>query len=404
MTGQSVDYLRTPAAIRASANQMLALGRAGKLLNWSMDDQRFPDVVTRVLALTRATYPDITTIPVHSRWRHFGVGGVDRAGWVTGRLGEASLLESLRTRFDLVVTSVLLDAGAGPLWTFREESGATFSRSEGLAVASVHMFLAGGFSSDPTHPLRADAVALSAIESRALDQAFQVDADNFLVGAAGRVSLLRRLGDAVSADVVHFPAPAGQIPRIGYLADYLLERVNDGQLSAVDILRAVLDGFGPIWPGRVSLSGINLGDVWPHPQGGLVPFHKLSQWLTYSLFEPLEAFGVKIVGADALTGLSEYRNGGLFVDAGVLVPRHASTFSDTHTVDSALIVEWRALTVALLDQVADEIRQRLNLTAAELPLAKVLEGGTWAAGRQIAREKRPDGSPPIRIDSDGTVF
>jgi hypothetical protein len=34
----------------------------------------------------------------------------------------------------------------------------------------------------------------------------------------------------------------------------------------------------------------------------------------------------------------------------------------------------------------------------------VLEGGTWAAGRKLAREKRPDASPPIAVASDGTVF
>jgi hypothetical protein len=50
------------------------------------------------------------------------------------------------------------------------------------------------------------------------------------------------------------------------------------------------------------------------------------------------------------------------------------------------------------------VRGRLALSAAELPLAKVLQGGTWSAGRRIAREKRPDGTPPIAIDSDGTVF
>jgi hypothetical protein len=39
-----------------------------------------------------------------------------------------------------------------------------------------------------------------------------------------------------------------------------------------------------------------------------------------------------------------------------------------------------------------------------LPLAKILQGGTWAAGRKIARERRADGSPPLRVVSDGTVF
>jgi hypothetical protein len=46
----------------------------------------------------------------------------------------------------------------------------------------------------------------------------------------------------------------------------------------------------------------------------------------------------------------------------------------------------------------------LGKTAAEMPLARILEGGTWAAGRRIAKEKRADGGPPLIIASDGTVF
>jgi len=48
---------------------------------------------------------------------------------------------------------------------------------------------------------------------------------------------------------------------------------------------------------------------------GLVPIHKLSQWLSYSLVEPLMAAGIEVTDLDGLTGLAEYRNGGLLVGA-----------------------------------------------------------------------------------------
>ena len=67
-------------------------------------------------------------------------------------------------------------------------------------------------------------------------------------------------------------------------------------------------------------------------------------------------------------------------------------------------MEWRALTVALLDRVAEHVRDLLGLSAQDYPLAQVLEGGTWRAGRRIAREHRVDGSPPLHLVSDGTVF
>jgi hypothetical protein len=92
-----------------------------------------------------------------------------------------------------------------------------------------------------------------------------------------------------------------------------------------------------------------------------------------------------------MTGLPEYRNGGLFLDSGVIALKDSADRAKAHEVSSPLVVEWRALTVALLDEVGALIRQRLGRSRDELPLAKVLEGGSWAAGRRIAREKRVDG-------------
>jgi hypothetical protein len=116
----------------------------------------------------------------------------------------------------------------------------------------------------------------------------------------------------------------------------------------------------------------------------------------------LEQASITVDGLDDLTGLAEYRNGGLFLDIGVLRLREPS--SVRLLVDHPAIVEWRALTVALLDRLTPLLRDRLGLSPAELPLARVLQGGTWDAGRKIARERRADGGPPIVVQSDGTVF
>jgi hypothetical protein len=134
-----------------------------------------------------------------------------------------------------------------------------------------------------------------------------------------------------------------------------------------------------------------------------MPFHKLSQWLTYSLLEPFEWAGVHVEGLGALTGLPEYRNGGLLLDTGVLRLRDPAWAERTWDVSDELVVEWRALTVALLDELAPLVRARLGVDAEQMPLACVLEGGTWAAGRAIAARLR-DGRPPLTVVSDGTVF
>jgi hypothetical protein len=401
--------LLTAAAVRARAGEMLDIGVAGGLSHFTVDLDRMDGVAEAVLAVTRKAYPTLD-VPFHARWRHFVIEGVDR--WA--RLADAALWPDraarARAEFDLAIVSVLLDAGAGAAWRYRDAvTGESIGRSEGLAVASLDMFASGLFSRDARSPLRADAGVLAELPLDALAAAFQVNAANPLLGLEGRTDLLQRLGRLVAerADVFGLH----DTPRPGGLFDHIAAQAVGGTVAAPAVLSAVLDQLGPIWPSRLELAGIPLGDCWRHPAittdeatAGLVPLHKLSQWLSYSLIEPLQRAGFKVTDIDGLTGLAEYRNGGLFVDHAVLRLRDPADAERAHAVDSLLVVEWRALTVALLDRLADLVRAKLGRTRETLPLASILEGGTWAAGRAIAFARRPDGSPPLKVISDGTVF
>jgi hypothetical protein len=396
---KAVRVLRDPATIRLRAGEVFAAASAGGTAHFSVDLGRLGLAADRTVAAIRADYPTLE-IPYHSRWRHFDAGGVDRWGRLSARLPDDKL-ERARVGVDLAVASVLLDAGAGPEWRYSTPDG-VYARSEGLAVASVDLFAAGVFSADPNAPLRADAAALRRFDAPALARGFQVSGENPLVGLEGRAGLLRDLGAAIAAR----PDLFGPAPRVGNLVDRLLFDAKDGTLPAARILAVLLDGFADAWPARRVVDGVNVGDVGAHPAAsdGLVPFHKLSQWLTYSLLEPLEGLGLRIVDLDALTGLPEYRNGGLFLDTGVLALKDPAAAARTHDATSELVVEWRALTVVLLDRIADRVRAQLGVAAADFPLAKVLQGGTWAAGRRIAAELRAGGPPPLAVASDGTIF
>jgi hypothetical protein len=303
----------------------------------------------------------------------------------------------------------LLDAGAGADWRYPRGDGRELTRSEGLAIASLDMFETGLFSSHPGCPRRADAGALVAVSAADLNAGFRVGQTNPLIGVAGRAHLLNRLGRVVAARPDVFAS--ADSPRPGGLFDYFAGMAKEGSLDAPAILQALLEHLGAIWPSRLTIAGVALGDTWQHPAlvesdvtNGLLPFHKLSQWLAYSLIEPLQWAGIDVTDIDALTGLPEYRNGGLFMDMEAIALKNPADARVPHAPDSLLVVEWRALTVALLDIVARLVRDRLNMDATNLPLAKVLEGGTWAAGRKIARRFRADGAPPITIISDGTLF
>jgi hypothetical protein len=405
----SARALLSAAAVRDSANRMMTLACQDALEDWRIDLGSLPATADCVAKVVRDRYPKLDP-PIHARWRHFVFGGRDLWQDIVASRAWPDPKGTARAAVDLVLTSVLLDAGAGSNWRYRDAAtGFTAARSEGLALASLRWFEAGGLSDDPRDPLRVDAAALRRVDAAAIRAAFQVTHDNPLLGEAGRASLLNRLGKALEARPDLFgPADA---PRPGGLVDALSGRAGPDGLPAGVILSTLLDGLGSIWENRPTLSGVPLGDCWPHPAfeddtpaGRFVPLHKLSQWLTYSLLEPLEAAGVAVCGTEELTGLAEYRNGGLFVDMGVLIPRGVEARSHTYAVSDPFVVGWRALTVALLDRIAPLVRDRLQVEAASFPLAKVLEGGTWAAGRLVARDKRADGGPPFKISSDGTVF
>ena len=382
----AIRALLSASAVRERAHEMLALALDGKVEGWTVDLDRLDAAAAFTAQVTRENYPDLV-IPFHARARHFVAG--------PPRLPEGDPATRARAAFDLVILSVLLDAGTGPGWRFRDPvSGGSFARSEGLAVASQRMFEGGALDN------------LATLEADTLAEGFQVGEDNPLLGLEGRAGLLRRLGQQVLARPDLFPGG-----RPGGLYDILADRAENGRLPAPLILEVLLEALGPIWANRLEIDDVPLGDCWRHPalrrddaSDGLVPLHKLSQWLSYSLIEPLEEAGIAVTDVDGLTGLAEYRNGGLFVDLGVLALADPAAAGRTHQVSDPLIVAWRAMTVALLDRMAPLVRARLGVDEAAFPLARMLEGGSWAAGRRIAAERRPGGGPPFTIISDGTVF
>jgi hypothetical protein len=394
-------------AVRERAHDLLQHGLDGSLAHFSVDLGRLPWTADYVADVIRTNYPHLH-VPLHARWRHFVFNGRDL--WATRKAAATwrNAAALARAEFDLAIVSVLLDAGAGPAWHYHDQpTGLTVTRSEGLALASLRMFETGLFSADPHDPLRADAERLAKLTEEELAEAFQVSEGNTLAGLSSRAALLRSLGGRVAGARDVFAMQDG--PRPGGLFDWLTG--NQRTIAAPDVLRALLMQLGPIWPDRLSLGGVPLGDTWRHSSvrrddatDGLMPLHKLSQWLTYSLIEPLQQADFCVTDIDRLTGLAEYRNGGLILDSGLLTLSDPATMQVSLPVHSELVVEWRALTVALLDRLLPLVRERLNVQEQGFPLGAMLEGGTWAAGRKLAREKRPSGAPPLTVISDGTVF
>lgn len=277
-----------------------------------------------------------------------------------------------------------------------------------------------------------------------MGKGLQISASNPIPGLESRAALLQSLGKSLEAlpEIFGKSGRPGNLvgnlsalyPPPAYLSnstpDYLIASASGSKTLDVKTLWKTLQSLLiPIWPkDRTSIGGVAIGDAWPLEVlktgdeekdhfSGIQPFHKLTQWLTYSLMVPFDRIlGYKWENAGVLTGLPEYRNGGLFVDMGVLSLKPDSQARGLKLSGENLpmfeagddvIVEWRAMTVSLLDALYQMILKRIEVNGhpVELSMAQVLESGTWKAGRELAAEHRPETkSSPIVISSDGTVF
>ncbi|KIR55380.1 hypothetical protein I315_01966 [Cryptococcus gattii Ru294] len=434
-TPQVVTYLRSLEAVRDRSKQVYKLGVDGKLDHWMLDEGKLADIAEYCSNIIKRDFgTDYASIPPHCRRGHFITPSNNRISTLLTKPSFPSKSDPLARAgalIDLYLVSVLLDAGAGPDWTYTEtdeEGKETWKggRSEGLAVASYHMFINGLFSSSD-NKLQVDATALKKLTPELLAKHLQVSQSNPMAGLEGRCNLLIKLGDALAArpDLCATGRP-------GDLLKYFEPKVKDS-LRLSDFWSTLFDLVLPIWPSRVTLPShptYPLGDVWPCKslsksldQAGkerkegddFVPFHKLTQWLCYSLVDAIESeTGWKVDKGLGQTGLPEYRNGGLFIDLGAFIIKPESLGGNAYPngkdkppvlePSHPAVIEWRALTVISLDRIHNLLCEKLQVSQDVLALAQVLEAATWKGGREIAKEKRTGGGPPIDIISDGTVF
>jgi hypothetical protein len=133
----------------------------------------------------------------------------------------------------------------------------------------------------------------------------QVSESNPMTGIEGRATLLVRLGTVLSdpANTAYFTSPTDPASkRPGHIIDCLLAHPTSQQIPSASshniavkietLWEIVVSGLSGVWPAaRSKIDGVSLGDVWPveclknEGKDPYVSFHKLSQWLSYSLIE-----------------------------------------------------------------------------------------------------------------------
>ncbi|CAM1505929.1 Fc.00g115660.m01.CDS01 [Cosmosporella sp. VM-42] len=429
----TVHYLTGLRAVRERAGLVLEAAKKGDLTHFEYNAKVMPEIADTVAGVITEWQRDFgpdryNEIPPHGRWQHFEVGGVPRINEMIEKW-DCDKVEVVRRLIDLFFVSVLLDAGAGDDWKFIEEvSGDVYNRSEGIAVASLYMFIQGGFSSDLESEVpQVDGVGLSKLTVDEFSKFFQLSETNPIIGASSRVSLLKNIGSSL----LRQPEIYGPEGRPGLLVDYMLEQQKTtGKLDYETMWYTLQKLLLPAWPGdRTVVHGCPIGDAWPlqvlskqaslgqqpKPEDSIQPFHKLTQWLAYSLQTPfVRVLGLEWVNGNLGTGLPEYRNGGVFVDMGALqlkdevLKRGLSASNNdlpSFAANDEVIVEWRAMTVALLDELHKLIKERFSQYGVDLSLAQMLEAGSWKCGRELAAKFRPETrSSPILVQGDGTLF
>ncbi|KAI9471922.1 MAG: hypothetical protein EXX96DRAFT_582219 [Benjaminiella poitrasii] len=430
------DFLLCLSSVRERCFKVQEAATRNRLKHFDIDQSKLEEMVQFVVSIIKRDYDTPSEIPLYGRWRHFDIGGRPRLNnliqtWAS--LGQDAL-EQTRKLVDLLVIACLMDIKPCQTWTYTEQStGRKFKRKDGIAIALLDLFVSGMFSSDPAHPHRVDSEALMDLSLDALCKGLQFNDNNSFIGIEERHEALNHLGLALKKRTDYF---GNNIKRPGNLLDYLLGhpttiKTKKGPLISIETLWPVVQEMGELWSAEENIGGTaGLGDVWPcaaiHDENNLVSFHKLSQWIVYSIIEPMEKLlGATIEGTDLLTPLPDYCNGGFLIDTGFLTLKpadyergiknyHANSLlpyqpkvevAPMFDMSDPVVTEWRALTVAYLDLITDRVRQAFRLSKKFLSLSQLIQGGTWSAGRELAEISRPNThEPPIVIKTDKRVI
>ncbi|KAI8061637.1 hypothetical protein BC940DRAFT_310016 [Gongronella butleri] len=423
------DALNDPTGLITLREQCLKvqqLAVKGQSRFFDVDGSKFQDVIDLVVSTMRRDYqgqPD--AMPAYGQWQRFGDQG--HLQQLLSLWAAQSPLSQAQRLTDLFIVTAALDIESmhrHRAWSYQDPHAARrYTGSQGIALAVLELFMNGVFSTEPDDPCRVDADALIHLD---MSSVANLQATATLPGLENRIQLLNHMGTVIKAQSYFYDAKT-KANRPGYFIDYLL-----GHASTIHTKKGPLIPLETLWPAMLQLGELwgatPAGDVHECPSTLLdsaasidasIPFHKHTQWLVYSLCEPLEKLlGAIIEGKDLLTPVPDYAQGGLLLDTGFLTLKRAEydrgiaqfrkhaqqhglaqvEVTPMFDANDPVVTEWRALTVAYIDIAADHARQTLHQTRTSLPLSKFMEAGSFNVGKELAEISRPlTQIPPIAI-------
>jgi len=395
-----------PEQVRKVSNEFLNRAKSGSLRHLSVDAGKLKTALVAVLETTRQTYPDYQ-IPPHGVWRSFEAGQFDRWSALASIREFQSADGLLAAAADLAILAAYLDVQTPAGWSYHDVMAGTVAEGrEASALAAINMFAAGSFSSDPSDPFRVDADALIRLDPEELVSGLQWDATAHAAQLTAMQRHLKRFGEALALRPDLYGV--GDTTRPGNM---LVKLGNEGwgSVDATIILDQLLQSLAPLWEGGAAQGVVSFGDSFAYPcQDGegpseIVPFHMTAQTMVYSLVEPLAWAGYEVEELEALTAPADREHAALLFETGVLsFARDGEALSPGEAQDR--MIEARALTGALIDQLADMLRKELGAEADHLPLSCILEGGSRRAGLEILHKDPAKALKLGEILNPGSVF
>lgn len=407
----AASHLRTTPEVRTRCARLLAGVRTTGSRWFEIDDKALQVAARDLASVLQRQFPRLH-VPLHSVWRLFGQDGVDRQGHLEQLLLTQPPTHRTHARLDLAAVVVLLCTAADDCEPYTEPAtGHRFAGATGRAVATLHAFTAGLFSSDPQRPFQADARGLRGIVTDRLAAALQVHDRAGLRELGRRAILLRRLGELLSEQ----PEVFGEEGRPAGIFDIIVSPYGHGvahtaDVDAHDILSQLLTTLSGLWPGGGEIGGTLLGDCWRHrlAQGdglseGWVPLHATLQALARSFLEPFLRAGVQVRGIGGLTATADRHVCQWVLDTGALRLRDPQAAGARWTCADEIVVEWRALSLALLEEIASRVRELLTRDEQGLPMGCILEGVAYAAGTDRGLPA-PPAQAALQVTADPALF
>lgn len=351
-------------------------------------------------------------IAKHGRRQHLSSKNRNYFEKVENICQKAGCTFAVENKLELLLLSCFLDAGAGQNWKYNDSYfNCQLVGSEALAAASTDLYLkliSDNLISKKNISLTSDA--LKNMKFDEFSKSFQHDeSNNALLGAKGRYDSLTQLGSCLELHPSIFVT--SHKPELKNIYHFFQSIVEHKSLNLEEVFKTIVFIFHDFFTSDTKINEINLCDSRIHSNlislplvGKKIPFFKLIQWMVYSIDDFFNSQGIPTINEEFLSGLAEYRNGGFFMDTNIINLKSKNLSHQSYSIDSELVTEWRALTITLLDEFLEELKIKRGYN--HLNMSKLLEGGTWIAGRKLARENRPDSpySPPIKIITDGKFF